>query len=147
MLGLVQSPSCCDKVCIWSWVDTTAPVNRGSRTSTHQQKQPWCRTSLEDIRVSHLDCVNSAIEACTWIPNFDKVVLPKFSANSSTVQLLCCFPKKAAADVCPSIEIRGRDSGGALCANLRGPKGLILNLRAAAPRTPVRARIQADCAV
>jgi len=45
------------------------------------------------------------------------------------------------------MDTQGRDSGASLCAELRGPKGLILNLRVAVPGRPVRARIQVSCAV
>lgn len=101
-----------------------------------------CCTSLEEIWESHLGCVSIATEAWVWIPNFDRAVPPQSSANICTVLLLCCFPRRKAADGCPSMETQGRDSGGALGAELRGPKDLILNLRAAVPRGPVKVRIQ-----
>lgn len=73
-------------------------------------------------------------------PEFCQSSSSQISANSCTVQLLCCFP---AADVCPSHGVPKEGPWRVLCADLRGPKGLILNLRAVLPR----ARIQADCAV
>lgn len=65
----------------------------------------------------------------------------------ATESALLLVPRRKAADACPSMETRGRDSGGILHAELRGPKGLIWNIRAAVPRRPVRARIQVSCAV
>lgn len=102
----------------------------------------WCCTSLEEIWESHLGCVSIATEVWAWIPNSDRAVPLKFSANSCRVLFLCCFPGRKAADVCPSMDTQGRDSGGTLGAELRGPKDLILNLRASVPRGPVRIRIQ-----
>lgn len=145
MLVLVQCPSM-----LWGVHLALGPLPWWTEACTHPPLSTgnlWCCVSLQEIWVRHLDCISIAIEACSQIPNFDRAVLHKFSANSCTVQLLCCFPKKVAAGVCPSIETQGKGSGGTLCADLRGPKSLIMNLRVAVPSRPVRARIQASCAV
>lgn len=105
----------------------------------------WCCTSLEEISVKPLDCF--ATEAYARITDFDvnysnfllTVIESSFSALSQGRRLWMCY-----------IHTNPREGlWGSPCADQRGPKGLILDLRAAVHQRSAMARTisQVGCGV